>query len=65
MAGRDRAGSSSGSMGEGMQRAWEDVGTAVPVLHSHPRLSLAACLAATGLGTWYYRRCAPGALYGL
>ena len=65
MAGRDSSASTSSSLGEGMQRAWEDVGTAVPVLHSHPRLSLAACLTAAGLGAWYYRRCPHQSLSSL
>ena len=37
-------------------KAWEDLGTAVPVLHSHPRVSIATCAAAAALGAYYYRR---------
>ena len=38
-------------------RVWDDLGAAVPVLHSHPRLSIGACLAAASLGAYYYSRC--------
>ena len=39
------------------ERAWDEVGRAMPACHSHPRFTLAAALATTGASIWYYRRC--------
>ena len=38
--------------------AWDEVGRAAPALHSHPRITLAAAVAASAASFWYYSLCA-------